>query len=413
MPSVFWSWQSDVSHRETRGLIKDALEVAVREINSSVDPAERPDSSLSIDHDTKGLSGSPDIVASILQKIENATAFVADVTPIGIVSSLGGRRHVQNPNVLIELGYAKRALGLERVIQVWNTAITDCSIEHLPFDMRGRRGPLSYHLPVGASTEALREERLKLAKKLSDALGAISPVAPPEENWPLWRSANPMNPAIWFEEGEQFTINEPGHGPGQKSFPTAPTRYARILPKEWVRPHEIEHSSLLGHVSGISWGRTTGGFLTYQGSIVRPELADSPNGTMLFLDTGEVWAIDRFIVAQWRNKLMIEGDDMFGGVASFLAHQLVRMTKSGTKFPMKIRLGVTGLLGSHWPLPNPIYGDPQAVEDRVEVEDEVVSFDRRSLEPLVVRYWTQVRDAYGLPPPDTGRIEKAMRLVEE
>ena len=48
------------------------------------------------------MPGSPDIVATILAKIEAAAVFVADVTPIAV--SPGGK-HVANPNVLIELGY--------------------------------------------------------------------------------------------------------------------------------------------------------------------------------------------------------------------------------------------------------------------------------------------------------------------
>lgn len=107
MPSVFWSWQSDASQRETRAIIKEALETAVSNLNGEVEEAVRSDATLSVDHDTKGLPGSPDIVASILEKIDHAVAFVADVTPIGLVDTGKKKRHVANPNVLIELGYAK------------------------------------------------------------------------------------------------------------------------------------------------------------------------------------------------------------------------------------------------------------------------------------------------------------------
>jgi len=46
----------------------------------------------------------PDIVATILEKIDNAAAFVGDVTPISV--SENGKQ-VANPNVLIELGYSR------------------------------------------------------------------------------------------------------------------------------------------------------------------------------------------------------------------------------------------------------------------------------------------------------------------
>ena len=98
-----------------------------------------------------------------LAKIQQAAVFVADVTPIAV--SDGGKQ-VANPNVLIELGYAKRALGTERVITVWNTALTNARPEDLPFDMRHRRGPVAFALPPGSTTDELRKVRTDLTKQL-------------------------------------------------------------------------------------------------------------------------------------------------------------------------------------------------------------------------------------------------------
>lgn len=95
--TVFWSWQSDQPSRETRSLIRDALIAALDRIAVDLEEADRPE----IDHDTKDMPGSPDIVASILAKIEAAAVFIADVTPIAVTD---GGKHVANPNVLIELG---------------------------------------------------------------------------------------------------------------------------------------------------------------------------------------------------------------------------------------------------------------------------------------------------------------------
>jgi len=46
-------------------------------------------------------------------------------------------RKTPNPNVPIELGYAVKTLGWERVICVVNGDY--CNIEHLPFDIRNNR----------------------------------------------------------------------------------------------------------------------------------------------------------------------------------------------------------------------------------------------------------------------------------
>lgn len=75
------------------------------------------------------------MVSAILRKIDLCSVFVADVTLTfeGIESS----RKSPNPNVLLELGYALRRLGPERVLIVLDTAFG--APEQLPFDLRGSR----------------------------------------------------------------------------------------------------------------------------------------------------------------------------------------------------------------------------------------------------------------------------------
>lgn len=77
----------------------------------------------------------------ILDKIERATVFIADVSLIN--SGFDRRPLTPNPNVLFELGYAVRALGWERILLVFNQA--SGSIEQLPFDIRAHR-PVVYAL---------------------------------------------------------------------------------------------------------------------------------------------------------------------------------------------------------------------------------------------------------------------------
>ena len=158
--SVFYSWQSDLPNATNRGLILDSLERAAKKI--------RDDNSVTIepvvDRDTQDVPGAPDIAHTIFQKIERASAFVADVTIIN--PGLG--RPTPNPNVLIELGYALKALGTSRTILVANTA--NGPVEWLPFDLRTKR-VLSYHLPPGADGKP--EQRKKLQDVLEAALRSV------------------------------------------------------------------------------------------------------------------------------------------------------------------------------------------------------------------------------------------------
>jgi hypothetical protein len=127
---IFYSWQSDLPNSCNRGFIQAALEKTASAIKSDdtleVEPV--------VDRDTQGVPGAPDIASSIFAKITLANIFVADVT---ITSRPKDGRATPNPNVLIELGYAIKQMGYERVILVFNEAFG--KIEELPFDLRNRR----------------------------------------------------------------------------------------------------------------------------------------------------------------------------------------------------------------------------------------------------------------------------------
>lgn len=174
MPTVFWSWQSDQPRKITRDVIEMALNSAIKELNADIVAADRDDESLLIDKDTQGIPGSPDITETILRKIDEASAFVADMTPVTTMRvSQGKTKHLQNSNVLIELGYAKKALSPLRLVQVWNTALTNCTPEDLPFDMRGRRGPIAFNLAPTADAAERKLVVNALTKRLVEALRLI------------------------------------------------------------------------------------------------------------------------------------------------------------------------------------------------------------------------------------------------
>jgi hypothetical protein len=141
-------------------LISKALESAIEEIKSDdsikVEPA--------IDRDTLGVSGSPDIGQSIFSKIDRSSAFVCDVSIIDPSS----KRLSPNPNILIELGYAIKVLGWNRVIMIMNTEYG--RPEDLPFDLRARR-ILTYS--VSSTAEEKAPVRNSLKKTLVAALKSI------------------------------------------------------------------------------------------------------------------------------------------------------------------------------------------------------------------------------------------------
>lgn len=167
---VFYSWQSDLPNACNRGFIQGALENAAAAIKADDTVEIEP----VVDRDTQGVPGAPDIASTIFAKITAADVFVADVSIIG----RGDKRSTPNPNVLVELGYAFKALGPERVILVFNRAFG--KIEELPFDLKMRR-VLAYDMLAESKERA--PERKILENQLDDAiraaLGTIRPAPTP------------------------------------------------------------------------------------------------------------------------------------------------------------------------------------------------------------------------------------------
>jgi len=162
MGTVFYIWQSDLDKKGNRFLIRDSLSDALDELNKS---SNEP---LSLDHDTKDVSGTPPITETILRKIETCSVVVADLSIVG--KSFGDDKSLPNPNVMFELGYAAAKIGWERVVCIMNSAYGEP--EALPFDLRGRRWPIRYNLPQDALRDGpgRKGKQGELTKELEHAI---------------------------------------------------------------------------------------------------------------------------------------------------------------------------------------------------------------------------------------------------
>lgn len=125
--TIFYSWQCDSDKKFNRNFIENCLSNAINRINKVIDYT------LILDKNTIGESGSPDIVNVILNKIDMAIGFVADITPIVCLKE----KYLSNSNVMLELGYALSSLSDERVILICNTS--KCRLNDLPFDLGLKR----------------------------------------------------------------------------------------------------------------------------------------------------------------------------------------------------------------------------------------------------------------------------------
>jgi hypothetical protein len=153
--TLFFSWQSDTPADIGLEFIEAALGLAIKALaEDAVIKRAIRDEGMMVDRDTQGVSGVPPIVDTIFDKIDSATIFVPDLTFVG---KRMDRRPTPNPNVLLEYGWALKALRYPRIVPVMNVAFGEPTGVTMPFDMRHLRHPkCTYCLPKGASLENSR-----------------------------------------------------------------------------------------------------------------------------------------------------------------------------------------------------------------------------------------------------------------
>jgi hypothetical protein len=196
---IFWSWQSDIPGKVSRHFVRDALETAIGELratDSSVEDSDRPED-LHLDHDRKGVTGSPDLFSTIVEKIRNSTVFVADVTPVATTPE--GKK-VMNPNVALELGTAIEALGSEGVLLILNTAYGDR--DSLPFDLRHKAGPIMYSLSADSKKGDIEREKRQLVGTLKEAIELY--IINSEKSISAASAATPFDPGADWKDQTSF-----------------------------------------------------------------------------------------------------------------------------------------------------------------------------------------------------------------
>ena len=386
---VFWSWQSDTPGKIGRHFVRDALQAAIEHLKEAPEveePTERETRSvLHLDQDRKGISGSPDLARVILEKIEVATVFVADVTTVGFVPNekRGPAKKLINPNVAIELGYALHALTDRALLMVMN--------EHyggradLPFDLQSKAGPIMFSLAPDADKQTIAAASRQLTARLKEALEPF--IAQHSEQI---RQEKPFPEAVAKDGAARF--RGPGEAIGTLSDPFGPNAGKSVTlrpgPATWLRlmptfdrsqtwtAEELRQVSRRGNVplQPFIWNvlravRGADGI----GSCNLPGDAQETDSLAFAFETGEVWAIDTWALGSHPSQIFI-GEiergwlERFGGYAAFLRGLNVEP-------PYRWIAGMTGV--NHWclryPLPPghmhfPESSGPECLAEKIEVD---------------------------------------------
>ena len=229
---IFWSWQADLPSSVNRTFVREALEEAAKAVAEELGltDAERPE----IDHDTKDIPGWAKITDTILEKIDGCAIFVADVTPVAV----SGTKKVPNPNVVLELGYALKSIGFQKLILVCNAAFGGDKPEELPFDMRDRRAPIFYDLAPSSDGKRRDAQRGKLVGALIDALTLNLGEAVAKKDAAVEFRRQPSregDPSTWLPLGGAITHRQFHDDPREESWTVveAPRAYMRVIPAAW------------------------------------------------------------------------------------------------------------------------------------------------------------------------------------
>ncbi|WP_421302037.1 TIR domain-containing protein [Aeromonas veronii] len=177
MKTVFYSWQSDLKSSTNRNIIEKAINAAIKRANDADDSQSE---GYILDKDTLNESGSPDIVETIIKKINACSLFIGDITPIAFSDS---KKAMPNSNVLFESGYFIGARGFDRAVLVFNEAYA--KIESLPFDLKTKR-ILKYSLSEAELSNPENKKRIIniLSSAIHTSLELIKDLPPIEFSTP-------------------------------------------------------------------------------------------------------------------------------------------------------------------------------------------------------------------------------------
>lgn len=233
---VFWSWQSDTPGNIGRHFIRKVLEDALGQLKTEDELEEPERNELHLDHDRKGVPGSPDLAQAILEKIESSSVFIADVTPVGKTEK---DKALINSNVAIELGYALSFVQDSGLLMVLNEAYGERN--SLPFDLRHKAGPIVFKLSTISTKEEIAKEHSKMVGVFRTALRDCLEAKRSSVGHASKKSHDEINtirsPAEYFEPEEILARRRlPGLQDDALCYRSRKLIYLRVIPTEAMEP---------------------------------------------------------------------------------------------------------------------------------------------------------------------------------
>lgn len=341
MKTIFYAWQNDLPKPSHRNFIEGCLERAIAQANK----ARQKDDQLVLDKDTQGESGMPDISRVIFDKIDTCAVFVPDLSS---VSSPTGKP-APNANVLIELGYALRAIGDRRIVGVFNDASGARS--DLPFDLRTRRWPIAFHLTEETPDAEKKEIRDKLVRTLVEALTAAAARTESEvREVPEDHQGGPYDLVGRFPSGRIIAYTDasiPGVGAdGAIVWRLASHAYLdlRPTPETSTGTHvALRDRAVKPDYSIAAFGpRRAQWYSTNSQGIVAGDIVSTPQQpralciTQLYKHSGAIYGVNQAIIAQDGQREFIEAERLLDHFTEVLSNYF-EFYRRNPDLPMPLR----------------------------------------------------------------------------
>lgn len=406
---VFWSWQNDYEPKTNRQFIRGALNEAVKQAGEDLglEPAERPE----LDHDTKNTPGMAEITNTILMKINESAVFVADLTPIGETE---GGKALPNPNVMIELGWALKALGPDRIIAVMNTQ-SGYTPDDLPFDIRHRRA-MTYELAPGASKADRAKIRKILTSELTAALTTNLSQYVEEQAAAASYEAVPAkeeDPSVWATYGGKLDFVDTMDISRRVSAASGPRGYIRIIPAGWKTEipsvSQIQNATEGKEVWPMAEGSSSGDYGPCEEGFVRfwhTSDDETANISMWFDETGEFWITHGTAITAWKGgKKMLRIGSLLCGWRNNLRSAMKVLDEHGALAARRVEAGVVDIKGTMWPAQMLSYSAP-ARKPKTIMQRQQRNWSEEAQLQFLTDAYNKIRDNFALPHEDQAALKK-------
>jgi hypothetical protein len=394
---VFWSWQSDREGKTHRFFVRDVLKLVANSLSATLNLEDAPrdgESLIHVDHDTAGVDGSPLIADTIREKILACDLFVADMTPVAHTKA---NKAVPNPNVMLELGLALECKPFTNIMLVANSAYYS-GLEDVPFDLRNRRGAITYKLSDEATNAEMKTEINKLERVLKPIIRRRFDAFQADQADQIAKKTPVFDDLTrWFENGTVEGIGGVG-GKLPKTLQVAdgPYAFARLIPTRWpdnanvMSPNPDRCGSLFtGTFRSADWLRIEDGYVTYEtsGSSDRPLVITRSDAR-----SGEIWLVAPALV----DKDWVYGNKALNTIYSLLEKAQIIYDRLGAQGPYRLKAGFSGiknLNGAFFSRPSSGY---LALKDDVVAEAKLKNLSNDEIRSAIVSIFNSFVPHFGI-----------------